>query len=238
MGAVATIGRRPRFAPPPHARIDWSHPLAQGLTGLIVPCGGRPVELVRGLSPSSTASTVSVAATELGPAINLANASPAYVRYGADGGYDFTAKAVTCVLVAKRDATRADIRCGVYGVNVNDKRIVVALTQSTGNVTGVAKTSTATTVPADVTGVAAGKFTAMAVTWDGATVRTHAVGSTSTSSANSGNPLSASTGRFGIGDTNAFTQGGVVAIGGMWSRVLTTADLIELQNDPFQMLVW
>ena len=25
---VATIGRRPRWAPPAHARIDWSHPLA------------------------------------------------------------------------------------------------------------------------------------------------------------------------------------------------------------------
>ncbi len=47
---VATIGRRPRWTPPAHARIDWSHPLASGfLVGWIAPntqpISGSPIHL-------------------------------------------------------------------------------------------------------------------------------------------------------------------------------------------------
>lgn len=72
--AAPAIGRRARWAPGPSAKIDWSHPLAQGLKACLLPVPGGVVDLVTGtfVQGSPNASHV---ATEAGLALQSTSAN-------------------------------------------------------------------------------------------------------------------------------------------------------------------
>ena len=243
--SAPAIGIRPRLLPAVTARVDPSHPLAQGLIGVMVP--EHRCDMVSGRPMASVGASVGRVATGWGPAgEQTANSVPAYYMQLA-ATYPTS---LSCLVVGwKRSGTSA--RCGVAvlsdqansseagtgGFSIGYGNTPNGWDSSSGNNGdnyiflhhSTAWRNTFMIIPD-------GYVTLGATTANGTSVTPYVNGLTSTAQtvgAPSG-PLYATIGTSPSSRSAGADRFGTVALL-VWNRVLTIADFGSLHADPFQM---
>lgn len=225
------IGVRRRFTPPAPAVVDWSHPIAQGLTHCVTPRGSLLAapsvsSLIRSSGEFGTALTNNGTGTQL--AIDY--------KLPANGWTHFAAVTVTSVAVS----TLASIY-RVAQVITTDRLVGIY----TGNVWGlyiydgavkVATAASAAVGPAVVVGTSSGSSIQ---TWvngaPGTAVATSNAGFGYSGDAQYWSLARTTNGNNGFGATDAVFPG-VIHIAASWQRVLTTAEIETVSADPFCFL--
>lgn len=237
--SVETLARRPRWAPGPGARIDWSHPLAKNLAVFMIPCGGRLFDLVSRKFADDLSSTSTVTPTIFGQGLTLTPASAARARIAGLDPFVSRASISTIAVMRRSVSGSGDIRFGIWADPGNPTLIksVVAVDHSTGSITTAFKDSSVSFgIPASPRTVAAGEWATVATTWDGSTVTAYANNAAPTTAALSG-VTQAGSGAVGIGDQEASTFGGDFAVGALYQRVLSASDFNRFAADPFCFII-
>lgn len=236
---VAELGRRRRFAPPPHARIDWSHPLAQGLAFCYVPSVGL-VDLASGCRGSDTGTVPSPTPFGRGA---LSAASSQYATFPGRSDSPFlgriTFEWAGTLRVGSRYHHFAGKHSGSGGVNTpfdfrtsNESVPRIHLVRGNG--------STFTTFQSS-SNLPLGVPHHVAVTTDLTTVKFYIDGASGGSTADSIGTATGSNADIVVGqrpDGATVSLDGVAVLCRVWSRELSAADIASLYADPFQMLVW
>lgn len=226
------IGVRRSFAPAAPAAIDWSHPIAQGLTQCVTSRGSLITPpsvstLIRSRGDFGTGLTNNGSGTELAMRYTVPSANGPWTHFGA---VTVTSVALGPIATVYRDAltTTTDRTIGIYTGNLWGLYIF----------DGAAKYATGASVtvgPHVIVGTSSGS--AIQVWADG-------VPGTAVATSNAGfdgytPPLSWSLGKSSangqFGSANA-TFPGVIHIGGSWNRVLNAAEIEMLTADPFCFL--
>jgi|GEM_PF-5260346 len=248
MGTVATLGRRKRLAPPANARIDWSHPLAQGLLLAWVPTTrARTVEMVRNAVATVNGTVNAVADPIIGVPNGVAanSATGNSLSWGTSTAYATSTYTVATHVVMPSTSAAFKValsRCSGnvpydqnYFVGVNTGYIAIAgHKESSGGAYKNAQLSTAS---------AAGKAHLIVGTYDGTNITvygeglgvasTAATAPTTTSAATLATQLLAADGTERSAGFNSS-----IGLAYIWNRALSATEVVSLYEAPFQMMVW
>jgi hypothetical protein len=242
--AAPAIGLRPRFRPSPSARVDWSHPLAQGLVSAHIGTGedltGR-YNLSRyvngGTGPVHAASQYGAGTTRG----SLGNAAGYEIAIGTTHPLALQPP-LTIVWVGSLTSLESGNRC-LYGSAYEHAAGAVFLCAMVGQVSSTRFAHFANS---------AGTFVQLSsVSGVDPTVGSHVVGITISaagrglyvdgvldqSSGTSLTTINYTAGSvFGFTEYNSVVPGVVNVLGLAYQRVLNAADFITLNADPFCML--
>lgn len=234
---VAELGRRRRFAPPSHARIDWSHPLAQGLAFCWL--ASRPSQDLAG-SGRATAGGVPTADSPWGAAV-LPSTSSHFFSF--PRGKVPAASALTAV-VAHTYLSGAGGKIVTIDGGAGDTPQLVLVCANTTAVSGGVGGTPYSVYATDPSAPTAGGHVA-AITWTGggsgasgtvAVWNDGVLRATSTGTSGTQSPVGIEIGRY----NSTFNQqyGNPISSVFIYPRVLNAAELVSLHADPFQFLAW
>ena len=243
---VAELGRRRRFAPPSHARIDWSHPLAQGLRFCVFP-GVALTNLCTGVSTPMTGA-IGMAPTSRGRARSGTWDTSNYITIrdapilGALSNWTVMASIQT---TAASTANGRPFYCE-RGSSGNDILKLDSNPNSQAGKLGITFRDDAGTLFqqwSSLTIVNDGYIKTLTITRNGNRFRgwienTPTIDQTSVTTSNF-TDASVST-RIGSDKGDASAAAGVASIVSIlgWGRTLTDAEILGVYADPSQMLVW
>lgn len=225
--AAPAIGLRPRFAPnPATARVDWSHPLAQGL--MFYALGGIDLVTRAALSPQPAASTASP--TRSGPAVGggiiagstlpsttfpTARCSMfAVASYGAGTGYESTVAFHGSSTGAGLLFDRSNGRLTYLNRAIAVHDLATGLSRNTVYTIGSTCAGNGGTIVGYI---------------DGNRQSTATLGTMNPVTTGSYWLLATDNGNLAAADSR-------LTCGGIWNRVLSDAEMAQVHADPFCML--
>lgn len=241
---VATIGRRPRFAPPPHARVDWSHPLAQGLLSCVIFPGGKPVDLAYPFLAVSTTGSPTGGTGQFGDGLRCDNGAAEVGVSCTQGALQRAPLNANSITVAATPTGTTPSNAPIFAlVTTNGTTLVnaVALTSGTNLFRGiVTDNSGASTVATSAVGFTAGvatsvreSATAASLWFGGNRIATSAPAGAMSSSFTSSADI-----RVGRQLASTRNPAATFNVAMFHGRVLSASEIALLHADPFQFLVW
>lgn len=233
---VAELGRRRRFAPPPHARIDWSHPLARGLMLCVVP-GATLTDIATGVVGTRTGTTYQ-GSTAFGSGVGGVTASTPtnYIDWGNCG--DLTGRTSCTVTWAGQLVTAgaSTVILSRWGTGGNQYLFYI----SGGTTINFAVQAGSTTI-ATGPSVASGEHSVFCGVRNGTTAiayKNGVPGTAATPAATAFASTTATTRVFNKNDDSLTSGEAIMSFAAVHSRPLSAAEVTSFSTDPFQMLVW
>lgn len=230
------LDRIPRRAPGPQARVDWSHPLAQGLVA--VGCGSRQWSDLATRTPTAAPTALRAPiSTPFGPGLGDRTADN-------DGGYDFTTTLpvpgrVTLAAVVRCTAASPDDSAAITWTNADDKGLMLGV--GTDNNPGpnlyVLDRQVAHHTTSAVVAQTGWRHIAVTSVNGGGTMLLYldALQVSSQAGWHDANPALPSVIRIGAeAATRAFD--GEIGAWAAWNRILSAGELAAHYQDPFCML--
>jgi|GEM_PF-5968603 len=251
---VATIGRRPRFAPPPHARIDWSHPLSQGLVFYVIPAMGYN-DLVARYAGTLNGSPVT-SSSVMGQTLKLTSANADFINFPSPPDSLFTGP-ISLMWQGKTTAASqynsflhkhagAGVGNAPFSMLTDNSASPQKVTLSRASASPTSVTgnynwdTTVGCLPVNVesnvliTSTDGGVRTTPTVYVNGNQYAVTGAGTgTGNCTTSSGQPI-----RIGRRADAVVSLTGHITAVMIWNRALSTSEAADLNVDPFQFLVW
>jgi hypothetical protein len=211
-------------------RIDWSNGITRNLLSFVTmsQVAGYPYGLVSGLRANS--GTMALVSTPGGPAQAVANDNTKVIQLPNQPWMDTLAAPLTILAYARHSQANVGGYQGIMGVIGSNARVFMGIGPSRDLYFSTNNGSDAFSsliIPASAT-----RMSTIAMTYNGSQAGFFLDGQTQNVSYTTTSTSTSNTLRIGgNGGSNNFP--GDVATIAIWSRVLTTEELMRLQNDPW-----
>jgi hypothetical protein len=228
--------------PPPHARIDWSHPLAQGLIAYVLPVDGSGIELVH-RSGAVTAGTPPTGVTSpMGAAIT---SNGGRFQFGTSAYNLSTAGQFSVAQFVRRPTGGGLIRTlNRWGSTGAVQQWLLYIDASGNPVFIVCDGSATTTLTSSGATVAVDEWTFLSASHSGSsygntnTIFKNGVQIAIGTASRNMQASSASNLCLGNSDDPSTETGGSHGVAMAWGRYVFPYEYAQLAADPFQVLTW